>query len=122
MKYEDNVLIKLRRDYEKDEVVLFALNKIKELQTELGKANSYIQELEDNLSRKTKEVKLSSDDEVWFKKYSDIKVKVDALLNKNDEKRICSLENRLKKQYDHGRREEQKIGFMIQWINNNAPE
>ena len=28
--YEDTILIKLRRDYEKDEVVMYALNKIKE--------------------------------------------------------------------------------------------
>jgi uncharacterized phage infection (PIP) family protein YhgE len=45
--YEDTVLIKLRRDYEKNEVVMFALNKIKEQEVEIGKLKSYISELED---------------------------------------------------------------------------
>lgn len=45
MSYEDTVLIKLRRDYEKDEVVMFALNKIKELKIEAAKNESYIYEL-----------------------------------------------------------------------------
>ena len=45
MCYEDNVLIKLRRDYSKDEVVMHALNVIKELQIERGKNSSYIEEL-----------------------------------------------------------------------------
>ena len=45
--YEDTILIKLRRDYEKNEVVMFALNKIKEQEVEIGKLKSYISELED---------------------------------------------------------------------------
>ena len=45
--YDNTVLLKLRRTYKKDEVVMFALNKIKELQLENGKLNSYISELED---------------------------------------------------------------------------
>ena len=45
--YEETVLIKLRRDYEKDEVVMFALNKIKEQEVEIGKLKSYIFELEE---------------------------------------------------------------------------
>lgn len=28
MSYEDTILIKLRRDYDKDEVVMYALNKL----------------------------------------------------------------------------------------------
>lgn len=55
MYYDENVLIKLRRDYSKDEVVLFALNKIKELQIERGKDKSYIEELaKENLDLRTK--------------------------------------------------------------------
>ena len=50
MCYEDNVLIKLRRDYSKDEVVMHALNLIKELKIERGKNNSYIEELVKELS------------------------------------------------------------------------
>jgi hypothetical protein len=45
--YEENVLIKLHRDYKKDEVVMFALNKLKEQAVEIGKLKSYISELED---------------------------------------------------------------------------
>jgi len=45
--YTDTVLLKLRRDYSKDEVVMFALNKIQELQVENGKLISYVAELED---------------------------------------------------------------------------
>ncbi len=45
MSYEDTILIKLRRDYEKDEVVMFALNKIKELKIEAAKNESYIYEI-----------------------------------------------------------------------------
>lgn len=54
-KYEDTVLIKLRRDYSKDEVVMFALNKIKELQIEKGKNKSYIDELESEIEKVKKE-------------------------------------------------------------------
>jgi len=48
MNYDDTVLIKLRRDYSENETIMYALNKIKELQIEVGKQNSYIQELQDN--------------------------------------------------------------------------
>lgn len=48
MAYDDTILIKLRRDYSKDEVVMYALNQLKEKQTEIGKLKSHIQELEDN--------------------------------------------------------------------------
>lgn len=48
MAYEDNVLIKLRRDYKENEVIMHVLNKIKELQVENGKLNAYIEELKDN--------------------------------------------------------------------------
>jgi hypothetical protein len=46
--YEDNVLIKLRRDYAKDEVVMYALNKLKEKDIEIGILKSEIHELQDN--------------------------------------------------------------------------
>jgi hypothetical protein len=45
MSYYDEVLIKLHRDYGKDEMVKFAVTKIKELQVERGKNESYIYEL-----------------------------------------------------------------------------
>lgn len=44
--YLDTVLVKLRRDYAKDEVVMFGLNKIREQQVKIGQLKSYIEELE----------------------------------------------------------------------------
>lgn len=52
MSYEDNILIKLRRDYSKDEVVLYALNIIKKLKSDKEKNNSYINDLVKELSDK----------------------------------------------------------------------
>lgn len=48
-KYFDDVLIKLRRTYKKDEYVSFLHKKLSKTEIELGKANSYIQELEDKV-------------------------------------------------------------------------
>jgi hypothetical protein len=45
MSYKDTVLIKLRRDYSKDETVMFGLNEVKRLNIELGKNKAYIDEL-----------------------------------------------------------------------------
>ena len=45
MAFEDTILIKLHRDYSKDELVEFALRRIKELKINNGKNESYIQEL-----------------------------------------------------------------------------
>lgn len=47
MAYEDTILLKLRRDYSKDESVIFLLNKVKSLKIEEGKNKSYIDELEE---------------------------------------------------------------------------
>lgn len=47
-KYIENVLIKLRREYSKDEYVSVLLNQISEKDVEIGKLNSYINELEDS--------------------------------------------------------------------------
>ena len=53
--YEENVLIKLRRDYEKDEVVMFALNKIKAQEVAISKLKDYISKLK-NESAEFKEI------------------------------------------------------------------
>jgi len=45
MGFEDNVLIKLKRDYSKDESIAFLIRRISELKLEKGKTDSYIQEL-----------------------------------------------------------------------------
>ena len=45
MAFEDTILIKLYRDYSKDELVEFALRRIRELKITNGKNEAYIQEL-----------------------------------------------------------------------------
>lgn len=49
--YEDNVLLKLRRDYSKDEVVMYALNKIHELQKELKVERDRNQKLSEEVNK-----------------------------------------------------------------------
>lgn len=77
--YEDTVLIKLRRDYSKDEVVMFALNKIKELQIENGKNKSYIDELEAEIQTEKHQKTLKNGGQQWFEKYKKIKERFDKL-------------------------------------------
>jgi predicted RNase H-like nuclease (RuvC/YqgF family) len=50
------LLIKLRRQYKKDEVVIWCLNMIKELRVERGKSNSYINELEHEIRVMQKQI------------------------------------------------------------------
>jgi chromosome segregation ATPase len=57
MSYDDNVLIKLRRDYSKDEVVLHLIKTVKNLKTEVGKLSSYIDELKHRIDLKKDEIK-----------------------------------------------------------------
>jgi len=45
MSYDDTVLIKLRRQYKKDEVVLHLIKLVKESKVEIGKLNAYIDEI-----------------------------------------------------------------------------
>ncbi len=52
--YVDNVLIKLKRKYSKDEIVTYLFNKVSNLEIENGKLKSYILELEHNEESKTK--------------------------------------------------------------------
>lgn len=48
MAYENEILIKLNREYSRDEMFAFSIRKIKEQAVEIGKLSSYISELEDN--------------------------------------------------------------------------
>ena len=52
--YIDNVLIKLRRDYSKDEIVTYLFKRISHLEIENGKFQSYIYELESKIESRTK--------------------------------------------------------------------
>lgn len=54
MSYIDNVLIKLRREYSKDELVSALSKRLSEAEIENGKLNSYISELESKIESKTK--------------------------------------------------------------------
>lgn len=55
-KYDNTVLIRLRRNYEKDESVLWLINYVKTLKTEIGKSDSYIHELEDKVKELEKKI------------------------------------------------------------------
>jgi hypothetical protein len=48
MAYEKEILIKLTREYSRDEMFAFSIRKIKEQSVEIGKLSAYISELEDN--------------------------------------------------------------------------
>lgn len=50
-KYEETVLIKLRRNYGKDEAVLWALNKINSLKSELKSTKEQLNKAKDDLHR-----------------------------------------------------------------------
>ena len=53
-RYLNNILIKLRREYSKDELVTYLFNKVSSLEIENGKLKSYISELEHIEESKTK--------------------------------------------------------------------
>jgi hypothetical protein len=48
MAYENEILIKLNREYSRDEMFAFSIRKIKEQAIEIGKLESYVLELEEN--------------------------------------------------------------------------
>lgn len=81
--YFDNVLIKLKRAYSKDETVSALSKKLSEVEIEFGKAIAYIHELEDEKHQRT----LKSGGEQWFQKYNKLKDRFDKMENKikNDE-------------------------------------
>ena len=54
MSYIDNVLIKLRREYSKDELVSALSKRLSEVEIENGKLNSYIIELESKIESRNK--------------------------------------------------------------------
>ncbi len=82
--YIDDTLIRLRRQYSLDETVSALNKKISEIEIELGKANAFITELEDEKHLNS----LRNGGEQWFGEYSKIKKKYDALVKdlKNDDK------------------------------------
>jgi len=57
MAYEDNVLIKLHRQYSKDEVVAHCIKVARESKVEVGKLKAHISELEHKLNLKNIQLK-----------------------------------------------------------------
>lgn len=93
-KYIEDVLIKLRRKYSKDEYVSILLNKISYLEVELGKSNSYIQELEEEKHLKS----LKNGGLEWYGKYLKIKEKYDKIqLELKNNEVIKNLQNEVKR-------------------------
>jgi hypothetical protein len=79
-KYDNSVLIKLRRTYSENEAVMWALNKLKEMFVERGQNNAYIHELEDKvkklekeLGKKEKQVPLTEDQRREYDQYMSMK-------------------------------------------------
>lgn len=99
MTYEDTVLVKLRRVYKKDEVVMFSLNKIKEQQIEIGKLKSYIDELEDKLLKKnkqiSKEVDLKNDTKLLLSKINSLRDKLFNILTNPEKFNKKTLEEKI---------------------------
>jgi seryl-tRNA synthetase len=81
MAYKDTVLIKLRRDYSKDEAVMFALNEVKRLKVELGKNNAYIDELKETINQLNKDKK---DSKKLVNTINDLKKTIGNLIAKNN--------------------------------------
>ncbi|AJR04834.1 hypothetical protein [Siansivirga zeaxanthinifaciens] len=73
--YFDNVLIKLKRRYRKDETIAALSKKLSEVEIELGKSIAYIHELEDEKLKKS----FKNGGLEWYSKYSKIKEKFDHL-------------------------------------------
>ena len=73
--YFDNVLIKLKRAYSKDETVSALSKKLTEVEIELGKSIAYIHELEHEKHQMT----LKTGGEQWFEKYKKLKERFDKL-------------------------------------------
>ncbi len=91
-KYDNTVLIKLRRTYSENEAVMWALNKLKEMSVERGQNNAYIHELEDKvkklekeLAKKEKQVPLTEDQRREYDQY--MSMKVDVIDSKNKMKK-----------------------------------
>lgn len=97
--YYDDVLIKLKRTYGKDEAVAALSKKISELEIELGKSTAYIQELEYEKTLEGKELKKQIKLDEAYKMMSNenkkLRKDLDRLqtLNRELGHQICLLKN-----------------------------
>jgi biopolymer transport protein ExbD len=110
-KYDNSVLIKLRRTYSENEAVMWALNKLKEMFVERGQNNAYIHELEDKvkklekeLGKKEKQVPLTEDQRREYDQYMSMKSE---MISRNKlEKEISRLRKDNKELVGHIARKE----------------
>ena len=100
-KYDNSVLIKLRRTYSENEAVMWALNKLKEMLVERGKNNSYIHELEDKviklekeLSKREKQVPLTSEERGEYDRYISMKSEMETRRKLNEKIRKLEIINK----------------------------
>lgn len=100
-KYDNSVLIKLRRTYSENEAVMWALNKLKEMLVERGKNNSYIHELEDKviklekeLSGRKKQVPLTSEERGEYDRYISMKSEMETRRKLNEKIRKLEIINK----------------------------
>jgi biopolymer transport protein ExbD len=84
-KYDNSVLVKLRRTYSENEAVMWALNKLKELLVERGQNNAYVHELEDTvkklekeLLKKEKQVPLTGEQRKEYDQYVSMKAEIES--------------------------------------------
>ena len=96
-KYDNTVLIKLRRTYSENEAVMWALNKLKSMFVERGQNNAYIHELEDKiiklekeLAKKAKQVPLTDEQGKEYDRYISMKSEMES--RRKLEERIRKLE------------------------------
>lgn len=94
MNYDDNVLIKLRRDYSKDEVVLHLINVIKDSKIEIGKLTSYTDELKHTIQIKNKEIKELNQNIVNAKQIHKVRYLEEKIKKTNKENEILKLKNK----------------------------
>jgi hypothetical protein len=76
----DNVILRLRREYSKDEVVIILSKQISEKDVEIGKLKSYIDELKYNIQESKKEKNIIAN------RKSNIKLKIDIKYAKMEHK------------------------------------
>ena len=94
---EDNILIRLRRAYAKDEMVSYVIRRIKELKVELGKAYSEIDYLNDKITKMERNRvfndEMSREARIEAKKEEIYKQNRDEILSLRDKVRRLSKDN-----------------------------
>ena len=100
-KYDNTVLVKLRRTYSENEAVMWALNKMKDMFVERGQNNAYIHELEDKiikleneLIKKEKQVPLTDEQRKEYDRYISMKSEMESRRKLDDKIRKLEIANK----------------------------